>query len=174
MAKNVEIKARIEADQFETLRRLSSEIATDGPIKLVQTDTFFQSLNGRLKLREFGDGSAEIIYYERPDCKGPKTSSYIRSSCPSPATLKEALAGSNGVLGVVKKDREVYFVNQTRVHLDRVDGLGTFLELEVVLEEGESAELGEAIAQEIMNQLDVDQSQLVSGAYFDLLANQHA
>lgn len=174
MAKNVEIKARIEADRFESLRQRSGEIASDGPIKLVQTDTFFHSKTGRLKLREFADGSAELIYYERPDIAGPKTSSYVRSNCPSPATMKEALSGSNGVLGVVKKDREVFFVGQTRVHLDRVEGLGAFLELEVVLEEHESAEMGEMIARKIMQKLNIEQSQLVSGAYFDLLAQQIA
>jgi predicted adenylyl cyclase CyaB len=171
MAQNVEIKARIEANQFETLRRRSSEIATGGPIELVQIDTFFQSRNGRLKLREFGDGSAELIFYERPDCDGPKTSTYVRSSCLSPATMNQALAGANGVLGVVKKEREVFFVDQTRIHLDRVDGLGTFLELEVVLDDGDSPEQGESIAREIMKQLGIDCSQLVSGAYFDLLAD---
>ena len=174
MAKNVEIKARIEADKFEDLRLRSGEMATDGPMELIQTDTFFGSHRGRLKLREFGDGSAELIFYERPDREGPKTSSYVRSTCPAPETMKEALAGSNGILGVVKKDREVFLVNQTRIHLDRVEGLGTFLELEVVLGEFDSEELGESIAHKLLDQLDVGQSQLVSGAYFDLLAEQIA
>ena len=91
MAKNVEIKARIEADQFATLRKRAGEIATDGPIELVQTDTFFQSRTGRLKLREFVDGSAELIFYERPDVEGPKTSNYVRSECASPSTMKRAI-----------------------------------------------------------------------------------
>ncbi len=172
MARNVEIKAQILADQFDTLRQRAGEIATGGPVSLVQTDTFFHSRKGRLKLREFGDGSAELIYYERPDFEGPKTSSYIRTSCPSPARLKETLTCANGFLGVVRKEREVFFVNQTRVHLDRVDDLGTFMELEVVLDECDSPQLGESIAREIMAHLNVDRSQLVSGAYFDLLAGR--
>ena len=132
MGENVEIKARVEADQFAILRRRAAEMATGEPVALHQTDTFFQSRTGRLKLREFADGSAELIFYERPDCEGPKTSTYVRSECQMPSTMKEALSQSNGVLGVVKKNREVFFVGQTRVHLDLVEGLGTFLELEVV------------------------------------------
>lgn len=172
MAQNVEIKARIEESEFETLRRRSIEIATSGPITLIQIDTFFQSRQGRLKLREFGDGTSELIFYERPDCEGPKTSTYIRSACSTPATTKRALASSIGILGVVKKDREVFFVNQTRIHLDQVEGLGTFLELEVVLDDGDSPDQGELIARELMQDLDVDCSQLVSGAYFDLLVDR--
>jgi predicted adenylyl cyclase CyaB len=169
MARNIEIKARIEADQFGRLRQLASEIATDGPIRLEQTDTFFRSRRGRLKLREFAGDSAEIIFYERPDCEGPKTSFYVRTQCPSPVTMKAALAESNGILGVVKKQREVFFVGQTRIHLDQVEGLGAFLELEVVLSDGDSEEQGEKLARDLMGQLNVADSQLVSGAYFDLL-----
>jgi predicted adenylyl cyclase CyaB len=170
VARNIEIKARIEPEKFDALRSLAVNIATDGPIELMQTDTFFRSQTGRLKLREFADGSGEMIYYERPDCEGPKTSSYIRSSCSSPATMKEALGGALGVLGVVHKHREVYLVGQTRVHLDRVGKLGTFLELEVVLGADDSEEPGERIVRELMKLLDVTDSQLVSGAYFDLMA----
>ena len=170
MARNVEIKARINPDDFGDLRMLAASIATDGPIELNQTDTFFTSTTGRLKLREFPDGSAELIFYERPDCEGPKTSCYVRSDCPSPETMKKALGGALGVLGVVEKNREVFFVEQTRVHLDRVNGLGTFLELEVVLGPDDSEESGQQIASEILKRLNVADSQLVACAYFDLIS----
>jgi adenylate cyclase class IV len=169
MARNVEIKARIEPTEFEELRQRAATLATEGPIQLLQTDTFFYSQIGRLKLREFGDGSAELIFYERPDCVGPKISSYTRSPCPSPETIKESLGRANGILGIVKKQREVFFVKQTRVHLDRVEGLGTFLELEVVLNQDDSEEMGEQIAGELLLQLGVDDSQLIPGAYLDLI-----
>ena len=68
MARNVEIKARIE--DIESKRRLVSEAADLGPEELRQTDTFFQVGSGRLKLREFADGTAELIYYDRPDQPG--------------------------------------------------------------------------------------------------------
>lgn len=172
MARNVEIKAQIAPEQFENLRRRAEQIKTDGPLQLVQTDTFFETNNGRLKLREFSDGPAELIFYQRPDFPGPKTSRYIRSTCASPATMKEALGEANGIIGVVKKNREVFFVDQTRVHLDRVEGLGTYLELEVVLDETDPVQLGETVARDLMQQLGVELTQLVSGAYLDLLVGQ--
>lgn len=171
MARNVEIKARIEADQFEGLRQRAREIATAGPVRLEQTDTFFQSACGRLKLREVADGAAELIFYQRPDDQGPKTSSYVRSECPSPSTMKAALAEANGILGVVKKQRELFLVGRTRIHLDRVEKLGTFLELEVVLGEPDSEEQGEQVARELIEQFNVSVAQWVSVSYFDLLCS---
>lgn len=170
MARNVEIKAMIPAENFASLRERAKALATSGPIKLVQTDTFFNARQGRLKLREFDDATAELIFYQRPDCEGPKTSNYVRSQCDA-ETMKAALAGAIGISGVVQKNREVFFVDQTRLHLDDVDGLGTFLELEVVLQDNDSIEAGEAVAKELMHQLGIDETQLVSGAYFDLLAH---
>jgi len=181
MAQNVEIKARIDSSEFELIRQRAAAIATGGPILLNQTDTFFKATNGRLKLREFDNGSAELIAYERPDCKGPKTSTYVRAACDG-ETMLLALSRSLGVVGVVKKSREVYLVDQTRIHLDQVDGLGTFLELEVVLKipkEQESSnpadepslEQGVKIAQTILDKLNVAESNLISGAYLDLLQN---
>ncbi|MFK7770407.1 MAG: class IV adenylate cyclase [Mariniblastus sp.] len=173
MARNVEIKAVIPSEHFSELRERASNLATKGPMQLVQTDTFFAANQGRLKLREFDDGTAELIAYERPDCEGPKTSNYVRSSCDG-SSMKDALANSLGVTGVVQKDREVFLVDQTRIHLDQVEGLGTYLELEVVLGDADSVESGETIAQELMKKLGVNQSQLVSGAYFDLLIGANA
>ena len=174
MAQNVEIKAQIEPSEFDSLRKRAASIATDGPIELVQTDTFFNCPNGRLKLRTFVDSTAELIAYMRPDEEGPKTSDYVRSVCDG-KTMLDALTRSLGVIGGVKKQREVFLVNQTRIHLDRVDGLGTFLELEVVLEQSfgpNAVEKGEQIANEILSKLEVDKSCLISGAYLDLLLKQ--
>uniref|UniRef100_A0A8C3H8J1 CYTH domain-containing protein n=1 Tax=Chrysemys picta bellii TaxID=8478 RepID=A0A8C3H8J1_CHRPI len=81
------------------------------------------------------------------------------------AVLSQAL----GVQGVVKKERRLYVVGQTRVHLDRVEGLGDFLELEVVLSEQQSPEDGERVARRLMEELEVQEEDLVAGAYLDLL-----
>jgi len=75
-----------------------------------------------------------------------------------------------GQAGRVCKNRTLLLSGRTRIHLDRVEGLGDFLELEVVLEEGESVESGEAVARELMQKLGIDPYQLVEGAYVDLLA----
>ena len=73
-----------------------------------------------------------------------------------------------GEAGRVQKRRLLYFVGRTRIHLDRVKGLGNFLELEVVLNDGESSEDGVEESKSILCQLGVKDAQLVEGAYVDL------
>ena len=110
-----------------------------------------------------------MIAYDRPDQAGPKRSSYVRSPCPDPKSLHDALAKTVGVRGVVKKRREVILVDQTRVHIDQVADLGVFLELEVVLRERQTLRDGEAIAEELMSSFGIDAESLVDVAYIDLL-----
>ncbi len=78
-----------------------------------------------------------------------------------------------GIRGVVRKTRYLYLVGQTRVHLDDVEGLGQFMELEVVLREGQSDAEGQAIAEELMTRLGVERGDLLEGAYMDLLEAAH-
>lgn len=79
------------------------------------------------------------------------------------------LSSALGVIGTVKKRRRVYIVDRTRVHLDRVESLGEYMELEVVLEDGEAVEAGVDIANSLMKTLDIRQEDLVSCAYIDML-----
>ena len=167
VARNVEIKARV-ADPLALRKRIAA-LPTEGAHVLEQIDTFFNTPHGRLKLREFGNGCAELIYYERPDQTQAKLCTYERVSCSSPAALRHALSAALGARGVVRKRREVFVVGATRIHLDDVEGLGTFLELEVVLTEGQSIASGTAIATELLRALGIGQSSLVSGAYIDLM-----
>lgn len=169
VARNVEIKARLSEAQFESVEGCAAA-AADGPVRILeQEDTFYRVSHGRLKLRRFADGQAELIAYERNDQQGPKLSSYVRHPCSDAETLHEALARSVGVKANVEKVRRLYLVGQTRVHLDRVKGLGPFLELEVVLHDGQSVEDGERIARELMASFEVDSAALVEQAYVDLL-----
>lgn len=169
MPSNVEIKARIPEAELAALRAKAAEVASGAAKTLLQTDTFFATEKGRLKLREFRDGTGELIYYERPDQPGPKHSSYTRSDCPEPASMREALDRALGVRGVVEKRREVFMAGQTRIHLDEVRGLGSFLELEVVLTSGQSVEAGERIARDLLERLGIPAEALESAAYIDLL-----
>ncbi|MDZ7616842.1 MAG: class IV adenylate cyclase [Patescibacteria group bacterium] len=167
MPRNIEIKAR--AGDFAEQARMAAEMA-DGPaVFLQQEDTFFRVPGGRLKLREFADGTGELIQYERVDTAGPKQSDYVRTPIPEPASLKEVLARALGVRAVVRKTRTLLVTGQTRIHLDEVDGLGRFLELEVVLRPEQAETEGVAIAEQIMAQLGVKASDLTPGAYVDLL-----
>lgn len=166
MAHNVEIKARV-ADP-EALRKRIEEIADGGPILLRQDDTFFLSPNGRLKLRRTGEG-AELIYYEREDSTAPTESQYLTMPIDDPATAEAMLSVALGVRGTVGKLRRLYRVGDTRIHLDEVEGLGSFVELEVVLGASQSVLDGEAYATELMNKMDLDEADLVAEAYVDLL-----
>lgn len=170
MARNTEIKARI--DSVAAFLPRVAALATGGPTELEQDDTFFPCENGRLKLRAFSDESGELIFYRRPEQQGPKESFYVISPTSMPGTLRQVLLQAYGQVGRVEKHRTVFFVGRTRVHLDRVKGLGEFLELEVVLKDGESAEAGVAEASALMERLGVQSSQLIDAAYVDLLNAQ--
>jgi predicted adenylyl cyclase CyaB len=167
MPTNVEIKAR--ARNPVRLKSLA-EVLTLTPSQLiVQEDTFFAVPRGRLKLRKFSSKSAELIYYEREGGPGPKESRYSISLTSEPDSLKAVLQQALGVLGCVRKQRTLYLVGQTRIHLDQVEGLGPFVELEVVLQTHQSRADGIEIARELMAELEIQESDLVEQAYVDLL-----
>ena len=170
MSRNVEIKARIV--DAEALYARAAALADCGPEEIVQEDVFFSCGNGRLKLRLFADGSGELIFYRRPNQAGPKESFYIRSPTASPASLCEALSLAYGETGRVRKRRTLFLVGRTRVHLDRVEGLGEFLELEVVLEDGEATGVGVREAHELLEHLGVGTGQPVDDAYVDMLSRE--
>jgi adenylate cyclase class IV len=168
MARNIEIKARIAS--VEALLPIAQGLADGPPERIEQDDTFFACTQGRLKLRDFGDGRGELIHYERADREGPKLSDYVRAQVPDPATLREALTRACGQIGRVRKTRWLLLSGQTRIHLDRVEGLGDFLELEVVLREDQSEADGQRIAKALLAQLGVEPAQCLAGAYLDLLS----
>lgn len=170
MARNIEIKAR--SSDFEEQTRIAARIADGPPVLIEQTDTFFHVPFGRLKLREFADGTGELIQYSREDSSGPKESTYVRSPTQEPHSLREALAAALGVRAVVKKRRTLFLVGQTRIHLDVVTGLGRFIELEVVLRPDQSQAEGVIVAEQLMSALGVQQGDLIAGAYVDLLADE--
>lgn len=117
---------------------------------------------------------AMLISYSRPNQKGPKLSNYsiFRTPPETAPSLLAVLAESLGVLGEVRKTRHVLIIDQTRVHLDKVEGLGSFVELEVVLRDEQSTEDGEAIAKEIMVHLGIADARMEEGAYMDILLSK--
>jgi len=167
MARNVEIKARV-GDPAALRARVASR-ATAPPALLRQTDTFFRVPSGRLKLRDFGDGAGELIFYERADRPGPRESSYSRAACAGPAAVGAVLGAALGVRGVVEKRREVFRLGRTRIHLDEVRGLGSFMEIEVVLEDGEATAEGERVAEALLAELEIPAAALLAPAYIDVL-----
>jgi predicted adenylyl cyclase CyaB len=167
MPANIEIKARTE--KSDELRKRLSVLSGAPPEILLQEDTFFHSPNGRLKLRVLQSGPAQLIQYDRPDQQGPKRSSYHIFETNDPERLKAVLSRALGARGVVRKERLLYIVGQTRVHLDNVSGLGSFVELEVVLRQGQSDAEGQMVARDLMAILDICEEDLLDCAYIDLL-----
>jgi len=166
-ARNVEIKARL-ADP-EATRRLVAAAAHGPPTSLAQTDTFYRTPRGRLKLREIAGADAQLIWYERPDTPDPAESAFTVLRVADGPALRELLGAALGRRAQVVKRRQVYLVGRTRVHLDEVEGLGGFLELEVQLADGEPAEAGAREARELMRRLGIGAGSLVAEAYVDLL-----
>jgi len=167
MSRNVEIKASISS--VEALLPRVKTVADQGPFDIRQDDTYFACNTGRLKLRMFSEGEGELIYYRRADQQGPKESFYLRSPTTAPEVLRESLTLAYGRTGHVEKHRTLFLAGRTRIHLDRVSGLGHFLELEVVLEENEPFEVGVREADQLLASLGVERSQLIEGGYVDLL-----
>ena len=170
MPRNIEIKARVNS-LIEIASRAAPQ-ARQEPVVIHQEDFFFNVPQGRLKLRKFDATHGELIYYERADTLQPKESFYLRTTTAEPEALVETLRAALGLRGVVRKQRTLYLVGQTRIHLDRVEGLGDFLELEVVLEPGQTLDAGVKVAEQLMLVLGVSPDGLISGAYIDLLEAQ--
>ena len=167
MPSNIEIKSRVS--DFDEIRRRAEKLS-DTPVEVIpQEDTFFNTATGRLKLRILAQDKGQLIYYTRPDQEGPKRSDYHISLTSDPDNLKRVLELAYGIRGIVRKTRYLYLVGPTRVHLDDVEGLGQFMELEVVMGEGQSDAEGQAIAEGLMKALGVERSDLLEGAYMDLL-----
>jgi predicted adenylyl cyclase CyaB len=167
MPSNIEIKARLR--DFDEIRRRAKELSDTSVEVIPQEDTFFNTSQGRLKLRVISQDQGQLIYYTRPDQEGPKRSDYHISLTSDPENLKRVLELAFGIRGVVRKTRYLYQVGQTRVHLDDVEGLGQFMELEVVLREGQSDAEGQSIAEGLIAVLGVERGDLLEGAYMDLL-----
>jgi predicted adenylyl cyclase CyaB len=170
MPANVEIKARVR--DLPGLHQRAAALS-DVPVKIIpQEDTFFNVPQGRLKLRQLAPDLGQLIYYQRSDTAGPKRSEYSIALTNDPASLNTTLAQALGVRGVVRKTRSLYLAGQTRIHVDEVEGLGQFMELEVVLRPDQTDTEGQSIASDLMAKLGVEESDLLQGAYMDLL-EQH-
>lgn len=172
MAQNVEIKASIK--NYSRLADIVSKLADEGPDLLNQEDTFFNCPHGRLKLRKFSENQGDLIFYKRDNLPGPKLSEYQILPTNNPDLLWNILAASLGVIGVVRKKRTLFKIAQTRIHLDHVEGLGGFLELEVVLNDHQGVDFGESIAKELLERLEIKSESLLEKSYLELLLEKGA
>ncbi|MFO7776076.1 MAG: class IV adenylate cyclase [Candidatus Hydrogenedentota bacterium] len=167
MPRNVEIKARVwDADAMQ--RRIEEAAGTKGQL-MEQEDVFFPCPNGRLKLRVFPAGRGELIHYERADTSEARPSEYRLAPVAAPSPLRAVLEAAYGRGVIVRKRRWLYWAGQTRMHLDTVEGLGDFVELEVTLTDTQTETDGVVIAEAFAQLLGIQPGDRVPQAYADLL-----
>jgi predicted adenylyl cyclase CyaB len=165
MPVNLELKAKITSPTriMRALRKMGipSEM-------LVQTDTYFRVRKGRLKMRESGEEKAELIFYERNEKKGRRWSNY---SILSISDIKGALDLLNQAFGtdvVVRKRRHVYdYRGEARIHLDRVERLGTFIEFEV-FRKGDQKRAA-LVYRELVDAFGIEEKNVIRCSYSDLM-----
>lgn len=166
MANNIEIKARV--NDFEELRgKVEALCGTPGSL-LCQKDVFYRFKRYRLKLRNV-NGNSELILYDRENTSNPKPSRYLRLPIRFPKAVHAILSTVLGLRGTIEKKRTLFFSGQTRIHLDEVNRLDTFLEFEVVLDEDTPADAGVTIANNLIEHFEIRKEDLISGSYIDLM-----
>lgn len=167
---NVEIKAR--CNQPDKIRDKLANINADYKGTDHQVDTYFDVPTGRLKLRE-GHIEHNLIYYRRPDQAAPKASEIMLHPVNNARSLKEILTDVHGVLTVVDKEREIYFVKNVKFHIDRVQQLGSFVEIEAIRDDDDATDeekLREQCAY-YMDLLEIHDDDLVDSSYSDMMLN---
>jgi predicted adenylyl cyclase CyaB len=166
-ARNVELKAR-DSDHTRSLATCT-DIGAESQGVLLQRDTYFQAPRGRLKLREQEGARPHLIAYERPDGAGARESRYRIIEINQPEELKAALHGTLGTKVVVAKERRLFFWEGVRIHLDRVAGLGDFIEFEAVAAAGSDLSREEARVMALRRSFEIDEADLVAGSYCDMV-----
>ena len=164
---NVEIKATCNDASLVREYLLSNEATYKGLDE--QTDTYFNVLKGRLKLRE-GNIENNLIFYERTNQAGPKNSHFTLVKIEDAKGLKEALTKSLGIKVVVKKKREIYYIDNVKFHIDEVEGLGSFIEIEAgnIIADLSKDELQKQ-CEFYMKQFEIEEEDLIEVSYSDML-----
>ena len=165
--RNIELKARLK--DLDTARRVAEAVATDRLPTEHQVDTYFPCRFGRLKLREIAGRRAELICYARPDQQGPKGSDYELVPIAEADKLKSVLSAALGISKVVAKRREIFLYHNVRIHLDRVEHLGTFLEFEAVVEGDVDDATAEQQVQWLSEQFGIGPDDRLPGSYADMI-----
>jgi adenylate cyclase class 2 len=132
-----------------------------------QIDSYFHVPQGRLKLRE-GDIENALVFYDRPNQTGPKQSDVTLSKVPVGSDVKAVLNKALGLMTVVDKRREIYFVENVKIHLDQVEGLGEFVEVEAIGGANEVEKLSQQ-CEAFLTEFGIMQEDLLEGSYSDLL-----
>lgn len=169
---NIELKAYYE--DFDFARQRLEALGARYREIVHQRDVYFASPNGRFKLRITNNRIGELIFYRRPDGHEPTVSDYLIYLCSDPDRLEPLLRAALEVLVVVEKQRELYLLENIRIHLDEVRGLGRFLELEAVITPGSDYEQQLSRVKQLIEHLRISANQRVAVSYSDLLRSRKA
>ena len=164
---NIEIKAKCKDASF--IRNYLQLHGAEFKGVDEQTDTYFNVQQGRLKLRE-GNIENNLIFYERADQSGPKSSSFHLIKVEDAKGLKEVLRRSIGIKVEVKKKREIYYIKNVKFHIDEVPGLGSFVEIEAgnILADLSKQQLQEQ-CDFYMKEFGIKEENLIAESYSDML-----
>jgi predicted adenylyl cyclase CyaB len=164
---NIEIKARCHDP--ERIRAILKQRNALFKGEDHQIDTYFNCCHGRLKLRE-GNIENPLIHYNREDQAGPKQSAVTLYQPQPDSSLKKILTQALGVLVVVDKQREIYFIDNIKFHIDQVERLGSFVEIEAIDELGViGQEQLKKQCKEYMRLFQINPEDLIEYSYSDML-----
>ncbi|KAI8124500.1 hypothetical protein FF38_12398 [Lucilia cuprina] len=169
--RNIEIKARIGSDEeFEKRMAIAKKLTNSDGELIVESDVFISSQSGRFKLRYIQPPiRSQLVYYDHPDVAGPKLLKFNKNELDEPQVMKTILTQSNGVRGVLSKKRYLFIYERTRIHLDKLEDLGNFMEFEVCLLPEQTIEEDQAVADRLIKEFGIKTEDLLTGAYIDEL-----
>ncbi len=170
LRRNVELKAKLKS--LVEARTIANGLATEYVGRQRQTDTYFHSPHGRLKLRVVERVAAQLIWYERADQAVARSSQYYLLDVTDPQLARQLLATALGIRLQVVKEREIFLYHNVRIHLDDVTQLGAFLEFEAVMAPGEDLARGHEQLAWLCQQFGVTPASILAQSYVDLLAKQ--
>jgi predicted adenylyl cyclase CyaB len=165
--KNLELKAKYE--DHRAAKKILKELNASYRGVLIQRDVYFNIPKGRLKLRSINNTSHELIYYNRADVKGKRLSFYFIEKIAHPEKTEKLLTEIQGKLVTVRKRRLLYIFENVRIHLDTVNGLGKFIELEAVIKTKKDAEGAKGKLNMLIRKLNISRSNTIAGSYSGLM-----
>jgi len=167
--RNLEAKFRV--DDAALMRRRAEAIGFTMRATLDQRDTFFRVAHGKLKLREEVQG-ATLIHYGRVHQDALEVSDYEIVPVADPGPLRAMLVAALGVVAEVRKQRMLLLRRNVRLHLDRVESLGSFGEIEAVIAPGETPEFYRAEVGDLLTELEISPDNLIMKSYFELIGDR--
>ena len=161
------LEAKFSLADLDLARTRAEGIGYQFRATLAQVDTFFRVREGKMKLREESSG-AWLFYYGRQDSRDLKLSTYDIVPITQPDRFRDAMTRALGIVATVRKTRILMMREHIRLHLDRVEGLGDFGEIEAVLGERGDPEHSRPAVDELLRALQIDHNQLIDKSYFEL------